>query len=761
MIRPFAAAALIAASPGFLLTAPFVALPRIAYAEGIASDGLEAGGSAADPLANADAAEVATGGAEAAQTGVPLLSLPPGEGDGEILLAPSEPAPASAAAGDQNGAARISAAALGRALQLAARKEWVFAKAEAKAAGPVASDIIEWHRLRAGDGAFADYAGFIIRHGDWPGLPLLRRRAEDKLTEAAPQAVIDWFATAEPQTGQGAMTLIAAQQSLGQEAAAARTAETVWRALVLSEAEETAFLARYGDLVAPHHGGRMQAMLDRGETAQAQRLLPLVSPGTRAIAVARIALQRRGAGVDRLINEIPEPLRLSSAGLDRDRAVWRWRNNMELGAAEIVLARSDRAENLGTPENWAQLRSQLARFYLRAGDPRLAYKLAARHRMTPGGGDWADLEWLAGYAALKLGDAPVALGHFDHLATVVKSPISAARAAYWRGRALEVIGRTGEARDAYRAGARWQTAYYGLLSAERLGMALDPAFAGGSSLPDWRGAAFTGSSVFQAALALHEAGAQDLARRFLLQLEENRPPTEIPAMAALAEDWGDDYLALSLAKRAADTGDVLVAPYYPLPALGTDQLGVPEELALSIARRESEFDPTVVSHAGARGLMQLMPGTAKLMAPVIGEEYDLARLTRDAGYNARLGGAYLARLRAEFGTSPVLVAAGYNAGPGRPRRWIADQGDPRRSDVDVVDWVEMIPFTETRNYVMRVAESLPVYRARLGQPAPGPVRFTEELRGEMPTEPLETVPAMPETAPAPQGATTTAGAAAP
>ena len=644
--------------------------------------------------------------------------------------APPDAAPpeATPAQPDPAGLARL---AFRRALALADRNDWTFARAEAQAAGPVQADVIEWMRLRSGDGQFADFAAFDARNADWPGMELLRRKAEEKLTEAAPATVVAWFAHTQPQTGQGAMSLMAALQAQGRDDAARAVAEASWRSLRLTEAEETAFLARYGDILAPWHGGRMQAMLDRGETAQAQRLLPLVTPGTRAVAEARIALQRKANGVDTLLNAIPEHME-ETPGLARDRATWRWRNSLEPGAADIVLERSDSAESLGDPAAWAKLRAQLARFFLRQGDARLAYKLAARHRMEPKGGDWADLEWLSGYAALKLGDAPVALRHFDRLAESVGSPISAARAAYWRGRALEILGRLDDAQAAFRTGAQWQTAYYGLLCAERVGAPLDPGFAAPAPLPAWHGGSYTASGVFQAAQLLHEAGAEELAARFILHLEESLPAEQIPPLAALAEDWGDAYLALSLAKRAAEGGAVLMQAYYPLPTLTTDALGEPEELALAIARRESEFDPAVISHAGARGLMQLMPGTAKLMATAVGLPYDQGRLTTDPTYNLQLGSAYLAKLRSEFGSSPVLVAAGYNAGPGRPRRWIEDQGDPRLPTVDVVDWVEMIPFTETRNYVMRVAESLPVYRARLGLNDTGPVRFTEELRGTPP-----------------------------
>ena len=619
------------------------------------------------------------------------------------------------------------AQALSRALAAGAAGQWDQAEAEGRAAGPLAFDIVEWQRLRTGKGSFADYADFAARRSDWPGLDLLRRKGEATLAEVSPAAVVAYFRDA-PRTGEGALALIAAHQALGQEAQAAQVAEAAWRGLTLTPEDQAAFLARHADLVAPHHGGRMQAMLDAGKLDQARAMLDLVSPGTRAVAEARIALQTRAAGVDALLAAVPERM-AGSAGLARDRAWWRWRNDLEPGAAELVLAFSKDAETLGDPALWADLRSRLARWFLRAGDARLAYKLAARHRLARGGADWAELEWLAGYAALKLGDAPTAAAHFKAVDAGVSSPISKSRAAYWWGRALEAAGQAGAAKAAYADGARFQTAYYGLLCAERLGAALDPALATPPPLPDWRGEGFTASSVFQAAQLLQAAGATDLAERFILHLQEGLPDAKIAPLARLAEDWGNAHLALSLAKRAAQRGEVLMRAYYPLPEMIGPGLAVRPELALSIARRESEFDPKAQSPVGALGLMQLMPGTAKMMAEQMGEAYDQRRLTTDPAYNARLGSAYLARLEAEFGTSPVLVASGYNAGPGRPRRWIEERGDPRNAAVDVVDWVEMIPFDETRTYVMRVAESLPLYQARLGRHGGGPIRFSALLRG--------------------------------
>jgi len=626
-------------------------------------------------------------------------------------------------------AAAQDPASLAKALASASAKDWAGAEASARLAGPIAFDIIAWQRLRAGEGGFVDYADFATRRSDWPGMDLLHRKGEAVLAEASPAEVLAYFAQMPPQTGAGALALIGAQQALGQMAQAAATAEAAWRSLDLTAAEQAEFLARYGDLVAPFHGGRMQAALDEGRLAQAKAMLPLVTPGTRAVAEARIALQARAKGIDPLLAAVPERM-AASAGLARDRAVWRWRNDLEDGAAELVLAFSKDATTLGDPALWADVRGQLARFFLRKGDVRLAYKLAARHRLPVGGSDWVDLEWLAGYAAMKLGDAPTALKHFEALDAGVTTPISKSRAAYWRGRALTVMGHKTQAKAAFAEGAQWQSAFYGLLCAERIGAPIDPGFAKPPALPDWHGAAFTADPLFEAAQLLHRAGAKDLAERFLLQLQENQPSNQVAPMAKLAEDWGNAHLALTLAKRAANEGQVLVRAYYPVPDLAPETLSVREELALSIARRESEFDAAVVSKAGARGLMQLMPATAKMMAERLGEAFDAGRLTTDLAYNARLGSAYLAKLEEEFGTSPVLLASGYNAGPGRPRRWIEERGDPRSHSVDVVDWVEMIPYTETRTYVMRVSESLPIYRARLGRPDPGPLRFSDELRGK-------------------------------
>lgn len=622
------------------------------------------------------------------------------------------------------------AAALGQALIAAAQGDWPVAMGQARLAGPVSTDIIEWQRLRAGvpSATFAEYVDFLDRRPDWPGLPLLRKKGEAAILKGEPAAsVLAFFSEDAPQTGTGSLALMTALVQSGRAPEADAEAVRAWRELSLTEEEQTALLARAGAVLADHHGGRLAATLDDGRLTEARRMLPLVTPGSRAVAEARIALQSQAPGVDALIAAVPEHM-AGSPGLAKDRFRWRIAKNRYDEAADLLLERSTSAESLGTPEAWAGWRATLARRELRVGDPARAYRIATGHHLTEGS-SYADLEWLAGYIALRrLDDPETALQHFARFRAAVGSPISLGRAGYWQGRAFDALNRGEEARAAYAFAAEYQTSFYGLLAAERLGLPLDAALTGREDYPGLEGAAFAASSVFAAAELLYAAGEDDLGERFLLHLAESLGPDDLKRLAGHALRQERAHLALMVAKAAALQGLVLPAAYFPLNGLEKMDLPVAPELALSIARRESEFDIDVVSHVGARGLMQVMPGTARMMATATGQPYAAGRLTSDWRYNASLGSAYLAQLTDEFGAAAALVAAGYNAGPGRPRQWIRDMGDPRDASVDVVDWVEAIPFTETQNYVMRVAESLPVYRARLTGEA-GPVQITKELTG--------------------------------
>jgi soluble lytic murein transglycosylase len=598
--------------------------------------------------------------------------------------------------------------------------DWPSARGTAQRAGPVAVAVIDWHRLRAGHGEWQDFATFLNRYPDWPGLPWLQRQGEAALAaDAAPDQVIDYFATVRPQTAAGALALIAAHRSRGEQDRAEAEAVRVWREMDLSEAQEAALLEHHGAALASHHAVRLDALLWRGERAQAERLLPRLGAGHTRLAAARLGLRERVSGVNALIDAVPAEL-ADDAGLAWERFDWRIGNQLYDGASELLVERSTSAAALGRPQAWARWRAWLARRALAEGDARLAYDLAARHFLDDGG-DFADLEWLAGYIALRhLEDPATALRHFQHLRVRVGSPISLGRAGYWEGRAHEALGDAESARAAYAFGGEHQTSFYGLLAAERAGLPMDPALAGDERFPDWREAAFADSTVLQAALMLRRAGDWHTARRFILHLAEGLEREELGQLGDLALALGEPNWAVNIAKAAAGRAIVLPRSYFPLTDLAETDLGIPPDLALAIARRESEFDAGVVSPAGARGLMQVMPATGELVARQLGMEFEPARLLGDPVYNARLGAGYLARMIEEFGDATMLVAAAYNAGPGRPRRWIEELGDPRNGEVDPVDWIESVPFTETRNYIMRVMESIQVYRARL---AGGPVEL--------------------------------------
>ncbi|MCE6952611.1 transglycosylase SLT domain-containing protein [Cereibacter sphaeroides] len=608
-------------------------------------------------------------------------------------------------------------------------KDWGEAAAQARATGPLAQSIVEWQRLRSGEGLLGDYESFLAHHADWPGLKLLRSEGEEAVARSTtPSRVIAFFGSRAPATAMGAIALARALAGTGRQAEAEAVIRRAWTSLAFDPEEEALALSSFPDVLARAHEERLDMLLWQNRPEQARRMLPRVSDGWKRLAAARLALRADADGVDGLIAAVP-PALADHPGLAYERFLWRSRKGRDAEAAALMLERSRSVADLGDPEQWAGRRAGLARAMNEEGDPKTAYRLAASHHLE-GGADFAELEFFAGFVALrKLDDAETALAHFRRLQAAVRTPISLSRALYWQGRALEALGRYDEAGAAFAAGARHQTAYYGLLSAERAGIAMDPALIAPRAMGDWRQAGFASSSVLAAGRLLLAAGERDLGKRFLLHLAESLDEGDLDRLAGMALEMGEPHVAVLIAKQAADRGIILPHAYFPVPDLvPPDGLPVSRALALSIARRESEFNPVVVSPAGARGLMQVMPGTAKLISAKVGVDYELRRLTGDPAYNVRLGTAYLAQLVEEFGPSLALVASGYNAGPGRPRRWIAEFGDPRQAHVDAVDWVEQIPFSETRTYVMRVTESVVIYRAKL-RGAAGAVRITPELKG--------------------------------
>lgn len=623
------------------------------------------------------------------------------------------------------------AATLATGLTYVAAQDWSSALAEADRAGPVAGDVIRWFWLRAGEGRLGDYEAFLARNPDWPGLRGLREKGEEAVARSTdPERVIAWFGDNAPRTAVGAIALVKALQASGQKDRAADTAAQAWASLNFGEIQERELLAIAGAALELVHELRLDNLLWNGDrVAEARRMLPRVGPDWQALAKARIALRQGAAEAPGLVKAVPSALS-GEPGLAYDRFVYRMKADRYDDARAYLIEVSTSREALGRPEAWADRRALLARRMLRQGEPKNAYRVAARHFLDPKDDGYADLEFFAGFVALrKLGDPDLALTHFANLKSAVSTPISISRADYWTARALEQKGDTAGARAAYGRAAVHQSAYYGLLAAEQLGMDLDaglvtPAKPAGSL------DRVKGSSVLAAAVLLARAGDRTTAKRFFLQLGESLDDGERAALSELALKMGEPHIALVLAKQAAERGLILPRAYFPLPEMVPEAgLPVSRALVLSIARRESEFDPTARSSVGARGLMQVMPETAKLVARDLGISHETGWLTAKPAHNIQIGSAYLADLADRFGPSVALIASGYNAGPRRPDQWIKDFGDPRSAAVDVVDWVESIPFEETRTYVMRVAESVVIYRAK-AKGAAGPVRIRTELTGQ-------------------------------
>ncbi|HGG06598.1 MAG TPA: lytic transglycosylase domain-containing protein [Aliiroseovarius sp.] len=599
-----------------------------------------------------------------------------------------------------------------------------------EAAGPentIRRDIIEWHRLRASRGTFAETLAFLARRPNWPGLKLLRKRSEASIpADADPDIVRAFFARQAPQTGTGALRLAQALTAQGEHEQAKAQVVLAWFSTPMLESEEQAILAEYGDAVRPYHQARLDMLLWRGLTKDARQMLPRVDAAYQKLALARIGLRSNADGVNALIDAVPASL-ASDPGLAYERFLWRARKGRNQDAIDLLLTQSANDDTLGDPARWGSWRRTLARWSMREGKARQAYRIAAGHHIAEGS-NRNDLEWLAGYIALrKLDDPATALKHFQAFRNGVDSPISLGRAGYWLGRAYEAMGQSAKAQEAYRFGARYQTSFYGQLAAEKAGVAMDPKLTGQEVYSGWEQARFWGDSNMVAGRLLQAAGERYLALRFTQQMSETLTRQENGQLLAWAEDVDAPYLQVKLAKYILKTqGLMFERPYFAVTKLGRARDGVPAELALSIARRESEFNPTVESGVGARGMMQLMPQTARDMAKQLGLDYSYDRLITDPVYNIKLGKEYLAYLYGEFGQNPIIIAAAYNAGPTRARRWISQNGHPGARTVDAVDWIEHIPFRETRNYVMRVTESLAAYRARLSGRI-SPLRLSRDI----------------------------------
>jgi soluble lytic murein transglycosylase len=601
--------------------------------------------------------------------------------------------------------------------------QWAEAERLASAyADPVAIKLITYFRLLAPGAATADeISEFIAQSPDWPNLALLERRRQEAIAAdpdlASTLAQCDRNALTMPQT------MVRCAEALANAGRNAEAAEAARHAWVSGIPEESGFLRRWSSAVGPDdHWERFQRLAGR-EPAEAARLVPRLNPGHRAAAEALEALSRNAANAGTLVLALPAALR-SDPAMVLDYARWLRRADRTADAFALWQRAGETAQRDAAPDQLARFwneRNLLARRLLREGEGAEAYALAAHHgQITPE--QMIDAEFLAGFIALRRQSDPTAArSHFAALASLSKAAITQGRAYYWLGRAAAAAGQ--DPRPDYQRAAAWPTTFYGQLAslalgddaealAHRITSLHDPGYSRDQAL------AFTGREVVRAAALLVAWNDPHRARTFLQRMDELAPdPADRTLTARLALGVGLPDAAVSVARRMGRDGLTLPEAGWPIaaePPKGT----VDPSIALGLIRQESSFDIGAVSPSGARGLMQLMPLTAQAVAKQIGTDPSLTSLTTDPAYNMRLGTAYLREMLDRFGNSLPLAIAAYNAGPHRVEQWLPENGDPRLGPVDMLDWIELIPLSETRNYVQRVVENVVIYRARRGESTP-------------------------------------------
>ena len=577
----------------------------------------------------------------------------------------------------------------------------------------LAAKLIDWlYFTQPGrTGSFAKISSFMTANPQWPKQTTLRRAAELALTgKTAPVDVITWFARFPPVSGIGRFRLGEALLAIGGHDDGREMLRQTWIRDDLPRRIERALYRRHRrSLSQADHAARLDRLLWDRRRGAAHRMLSKVDPDHRRLGTARLALMEFAGGVDRAIDRVPEHLKVDP-GLAYERVRWRRAKGFHDRAREILLAPP---ENLVRPDKWWKERHIQVRRLLRKGHVSEAYRMAREHGQVARASR-AEAEWLAGWIALDfLGDHDVAYIHFIAAHEIVRFPISLARGAYWAGRAAEAMGAPELAATWFSEAAKYPAVYYGQLALLRqhnpAALVLPP-----DPVPDSAEAEkLRNHELVQAVRLLAELGRRDLIGPFLFQLNATAETAgEHALIAVLAESAGTTSLAVATAKRSHRAGVLLSKRGYPIVEL-PDGIESDRALLLELARQESEFNPNAISPAGARGLMQLMPRTARSVARDLKIAYSKSKLTTDPSYNARLASAYLADLLESYDGTYVLALAAYNAGARNVARWLRDWGDPRRGEVDAIDWVELIPINETRNYVQRVIEAFHNYRYRL------------------------------------------------
>jgi soluble lytic murein transglycosylase len=592
------------------------------------------------------------------------------------------------------------------------------AQAEAAISDPVARKLAEWIILRSDDnGASVErYRAFITANPSWPSQSFLRRRIEAALWDdhRDDATVWAWFENESPLSAKGKFSLARVMIARGDRANAERLVRDAWRNDAMSEDTESTALDLFGALLTPgDHKARMDLMLYGSEHAVAMRAAKRLGSSEVALAKARIAAYRKASNTRALLDAVPRELH-GDPGYIFSKIQLLRREEKFTEAAQLMMSAPKDPGRLYNLDEWWIERRLLSRKMIDVGEHRTAY-LIARDAALPARDIYkTEQEFTAGWIALRfLHDPSTAAQHFARIGVGSANPTTLARAGYWQGRAAEAAGRSQEARSAYAAAAEHSTSYYGQLARAKLGLPQIEL----NGVPAARGRAVERLEIVRAVQLLYELDERDIAIPIFGDMGENGDPDALVGLGELASRNSDARGMLLMGKAALNRG--LSFDYYAYPVTGIPPFrsigpDVEQSIVYAIARQESAFNPSVVSPAQAYGLMQVTPDAGKYVCKKYGASFDLGRLKTDPVYNAALGAAELGGLIEDYRGSYVLTFAAYNAGRGSVKKWVDRYGDPRDPKIDAVDWVELIPFSETRNYVQRIMENLQVYRARFG-----------------------------------------------
>jgi soluble lytic murein transglycosylase len=579
---------------------------------------------------------------------------------------------------------------------------------------PVARKVVEWAILRSKEVDFQRYVAFIFENPNWPNIGLLRRRAEAALWKERldPQIVRGYFGKNQPLTAQGKFALARALLLEGDRADAQNLVREAWRHDNFSGDLELQILDVFRGLITDaDHKTRMDMRLYAEDVDGAMRSANRAGGNAAVIAKARVAVIKKAADAKAQLDGVPAEAR-SDIGYIFSRAHWLRREGKATEAAELMLSvANDPTQALDADQWWIERRF-VSRTLLDLGDAKTAYRVASGAPVPSRGNYRAEQQFTSGWIVLRfLDDASSALAHFAKVGQGTSNPIALARASYWQGRAAEALGKPNDARAHYESAAGYSTAYYGQLARARLGLkdiVIRPP-------PD---PAQAQMDVVRAIEILYAIGERDLIAEGVADLgERSMDKATLAALGEVAARHKDARAMVLLARAALARGlpfEQIAFPTVGIPEYRAIGSGVEPGIVYAVARQESALNPRAISSAGALGLMQVTPAAGRSVANKFGVPYDEKRLLDDQTYNVQLGAAELGDLIKYYRGSYILAFAGYNAGRGRVKEWIVKYGDPRDPQIDPLDWVERIPFSETRNYVQRVLENLQIYRVRLG-----------------------------------------------